>query len=297
MKFFKFCFIAAMTLTLTACGAHTHHKQSTGRDLSGPTFNQALALQYSGFSIYQSERGSDWLDSDLFEAKARKSAQDQRVLPENPKDWDVPVEDATLLGNEYQNLMRALNHSRDTYPRMSARAQAAFDCWVEQEAQDGQPRHIQACRRTYYTAMYTIADRTDGHDGKEKRSMHSGDEYRSMDMGAAANNVFFDFNSVALSETEMRTVRNLARQFMRSGADRLLLVGHTDSSGSANYNRRLSRERAQAVADAFTSLGVSSGKIAIRAAGERRPMVETGDGAKERQNRRVTIQFQEKVRG
>jgi outer membrane protein OmpA-like peptidoglycan-associated protein len=69
----------------------------------------------------------------------------------------------------------------------------------------------------------------------------------------------------------------------------VVIVANTDTSGSANYNLRLSERRAKAAADALVTLGVAPDSISTRGKGETDPAVPTGDNAPEPLNRRVTI--------
>jgi OmpA-OmpF porin, OOP family len=72
-------------------------------------------------------------------------------------------------------------------------------------------------------------------------------------------------------------------------ATRLLVVGHTDTSGGVAYNLRLSERRAKAVADALVSLGVPGETMNIDWKGKTDLAVQTPDGVKEPLNRRTTI--------
>jgi outer membrane protein OmpA-like peptidoglycan-associated protein len=72
-------------------------------------------------------------------------------------------------------------------------------------------------------------------------------------------------------------------------ATKVIVVGHTDTSGSDAYNNRLSERRAKAVADALVGAGVAQGSMAVDWKGESQPAVQTGDGVKEPLNRRSTI--------
>ena len=67
------------------------------------------------------------------------------------------------------------------------------------------------------------------------------------------------------------------------------MAGHADTSGTQRYNQDLSRRRAQAVASELVRLGVPREAITVQAFGESRPLVPTGDGVREPQNRRVEI--------
>ena len=67
------------------------------------------------------------------------------------------------------------------------------------------------------------------------------------------------------------------------------LVGHADTSGSAQYNVGLSQRRVNRVASALDAAGVNMGGVTRAARGEADPAVATGDGVREPRNRRVEI--------
>jgi len=70
---------------------------------------------------------------------------------------------------------------------------------------------------------------------------------------------------------------------------RIEVAGHTDSSGTARYNAGLSQRRAQNVAAELVRLGVPRAAINVQGFGESRPLVQTAQGVREPQNRRVEI--------
>ena len=67
------------------------------------------------------------------------------------------------------------------------------------------------------------------------------------------------------------------------------VLGHTDSTGSDEYNQALSQRRAQSVSDYLSARGVALARIGIRGYGESQPIAsnDTDDGRAE--NRRVEI--------
>ncbi len=69
----------------------------------------------------------------------------------------------------------------------------------------------------------------------------------------------------------------------------VVVVGHTDTSGSNAYNMRLSERRAKAVADGLVSAGVAQTGLQVDWKGESDLAVATPDGVKEPLNRRATI--------
>jgi opacity protein-like surface antigen len=101
--------------------------------------------------------------------------------------------------------------------------------------------------------------------------------------------VFFEFDSDALTPEATNIISLAANAAKQSGSCRITVTGHTDTSGSVAYNEALSQRRAQAVTGALIGDGVAEGDIAVQWRGETEPLVPTGDGVKEPQNRRVTI--------
>jgi OmpA-OmpF porin, OOP family len=70
-----------------------------------------------------------------------------------------------------------------------------------------------------------------------------------------------------------------------------MLAGHTDRSGSAQYNMALAERRNTSVRGYMTSRGIPAGQISGQAFGESQPRVPTADGVREPQNRRVEITY------
>ncbi|MBO1073184.1 OmpA family protein [Roseomonas marmotae] len=101
--------------------------------------------------------------------------------------------------------------------------------------------------------------------------------------------VFFDWDRADLTARARQIIAEAAQAASRVQATRIEVSGHTDSSGSPQYNQRLSQRRADAVAAELVRLGVQRSEITIRAYGESQPLVATADGVREPQNRRVEI--------
>ena len=102
--------------------------------------------------------------------------------------------------------------------------------------------------------------------------------------------VYFPFDQFVLTPDAQAVVRQAA-DYSRSGrgATRIVIVGHTDSSGSVQYNTRLSERRARAVADGLVGAGVAQNLVQVDWKGETQLAVPTGDGVKEPLNRRATV--------
>jgi len=101
--------------------------------------------------------------------------------------------------------------------------------------------------------------------------------------------VFFGFNKSNLSAEAERVVHEAAAAAHQFGSAQIIVVGHTDTVGSNSYNMRLSLRRAAVVKAELVEDGIKRDMIEASGKGETELMVQTGDGVKEPQNRRATI--------
>jgi outer membrane protein OmpA-like peptidoglycan-associated protein len=101
--------------------------------------------------------------------------------------------------------------------------------------------------------------------------------------------VFFDFNKWSLTADAQVVVAEASETFVKTGAVKVLVIGHTDTVGSASYNHALSERRAASVAAEMVRLGVPNDAITTEGRGFSEPMVPTGPGVREPQNRRAVI--------
>jgi len=69
----------------------------------------------------------------------------------------------------------------------------------------------------------------------------------------------------------------------------VLIEGHTDNTGNADFNVKLSQQRADAVRSLLVARGVAPERIATRGHGPKYPIVENDTPAGRQQNRRVEI--------
>jgi outer membrane protein OmpA-like peptidoglycan-associated protein len=79
----------------------------------------------------------------------------------------------------------------------------------------------------------------------------------------------FDFNSARVRPESLQALANLA-QALQSDAlkdSRFAVEGHTDALGRADYNQKLSQQRALAVRDVLTTQGVAQTRLAASGKG------------------------------
>ena len=95
--------------------------------------------------------------------------------------------------------------------------------------------------------------------------------------------VFFSFDAA-------QTIIGVLADYVPSGTD-VLITGHTDSVGSAQYNERLGMRRAQFVADRLNKAGVAAERMKLASRGESEPIASNDSTVGRAKNRRVDIQF------
>jgi outer membrane protein OmpA-like peptidoglycan-associated protein len=111
------------------------------------------------------------------------------------------------------------------------------------------------------------------------------------------SDVSFATGSAAI-RPEMRSVLDpLAASLQNDPNTRLMIVGHTDSTGSAAINNPLSVERAQSVRDYLTARGVTASRIETAGRGDREPVADNSTEAGRAKNRRVEIFLREPAQG
>lgn len=101
--------------------------------------------------------------------------------------------------------------------------------------------------------------------------------------------VLFETGSARLRPQADAKLRPIAGYLRAHASQQLRVDGYTDSVGSAQANLLLSRDRARAVADALTALGVDGARLHLEGHGEDSPIASNLDAQGRQQNRRVEV--------
>ena len=105
----------------------------------------------------------------------------------------------------------------------------------------------------------------------------------------ASNKIQFDVNRSQVKPESRAILVDLANVLKNYPEDIILVAGHTDSDGAADYNLKLSEMRAQAVSDVLIANGVPGETIQIRGYGETQPVASNNTAAEKALNRRVEL--------
>ncbi len=105
--------------------------------------------------------------------------------------------------------------------------------------------------------------------------------------------VFFDFDKSNITPEAASILDNAVSAYANPSCSNvpIMLAGHTDTVGSQSYNIGLSQRRNASVQAYLTSRNVPASAISTEAFGETDLRVQTADGVRELQNRRVEITY------
>ncbi len=107
------------------------------------------------------------------------------------------------------------------------------------------------------------------------------------DRGTLEALILFEFDEAELTETGQSQVQAKATALRNNPGVELRIEGHADEVGTEQYNVDLGMERANAVVEAMTGAGISSGRLSAMSHGESRPLTEGRSAEARSQNRRV----------
>ena len=121
--------------------------------------------------------------------------------------------------------------------------------------------------------------------------MAGSDRYVATDRGLEIElNVTFAHNSSQITEAFDTEIANTADILNQNADLRVIIEGHTDSTGTDQYNEWLSRKRATAVAERMVNkYGVNPEQLETRGMGESQPIADNDSEEGRQMNRRVIL--------
>ena len=296
--------VAALGLVLAGCSSWLGLGGTDSAQSAPSAFNQALAKDYDAlsqsittgndtghagfFSSPFAYLGVDfWSKSpsealvNAFADKASRAAKGGDVAPE--PSIDSASESARA------RLVMAVEAGKDRFPDDAARAQADYDCWILDTMVASQASAASQCRASLGGSLSRLE--ADVRPAPPPPPPPPEPAQSPAPAPAASNDytVYFDFDSWTLTAEDLAVLTQVINTVRAGGQTHITVVGHTDTSGPADYNQHLSVERAHVVVEALVDLGARRKSIRASGVGETDLAVETGDGVREPKNRRTVI--------
>jgi outer membrane protein OmpA-like peptidoglycan-associated protein len=101
--------------------------------------------------------------------------------------------------------------------------------------------------------------------------------------------LLYDFDSDRIKAEAATNLRNLAQSLQKYPKTDVLIVGHTDATGSDDYNMRLSQQRADAASRFLTGEGIASTRLRTSGRGELEPIMTNDTESGQAANRRIEV--------
>ena len=140
-------------VTLSACTGDWDDDEVRALDPGPDPFDQALFDAYIDLAVGE-QAEEDWRDVDQFLARARRIAGGEAVVPDRVEDRELPPEAIPALETARVELVTALARGGRIFaPVDAARAQALYDCWIQEVEEDHQRSDIDNCRRAFRSAL------------------------------------------------------------------------------------------------------------------------------------------------
>jgi len=104
--------------------------------------------------------------------------------------------------------------------------------------------------------------------------------------------IYFSINKFDIRDDAARILDSVAKAAQQSGGRKVVLTGHTDTTGSPALDQKLSEDRVRSARDYLVRRGVSVSTITMVGKGKTDPRVHTADQVSEQGNRNVHIEIE-----
>lgn len=294
-----------VALSLGACSWFSDEDE--GANTTTP-FTQALSKDYSDLASQASalpaaaNTESFWQSLNPFSssesssdalAKQFSAKADLAQTGAEPEPEAAPNAQAQGI---HDQLVAAVAAGKDQFPEQAARAQADYDCWVIYGTVPSAAAASQACKTSLDSSLVRLTSLVHPAPAPAPPPPPVASAPIAPPSAAPAptpaNNVFtvyFDWDSWTLKAEQLKVLTDVINTARAGGQSNIVIVGHTDTSGPADYNMKLSVRRANVVVEALVDMGARRAALHASGVGETDLAVQTGDNVREAKNRRTVI--------
>ena len=305
---------SVLAISLAGCSSLFGDDEDTDATAAGAgsAFTQALGKDYTDLASQASSMPAEpGAEQGFFESLNPFSSSPESSSDLLAKAYTAKAElanagtepEAEAAANPAQTqirgrLVRAVAAGKEQFPEQAARAQADYDCWVLYGTVPTAAAASQACKSSLDGSLLRLETAARPAPAPVMPAPvapapvpapvpASAPAAQSSDF-----TVYFDFDSWTLKAEQLHVLTDVINTARTGGQANINVVGHTDTSGSADYNQKLSVHRANVVVEALVDMGARRAAIHASGVGETDLAVATGDNVKEAKNRRTVISLQ-----
>lgn len=292
MSLAKVFFIIIGLISLFSCSA-SYEKLTKTEFNPKNEISKYLLLEYKEKAVFEAEEMHDWDSAKLYSEKALDAAQGKKILPQNLSYWKIPADKRFEIIKGHNNLMSIYEDSLSLDPYNLAKAISSLDCWSEQQEENWQTWDINRCRDDFLKAMHILYDAISNNQNKDYQSNIKNIDDSATVVTQNSNDdilqiIYFDFDKSKLSDISLKNIHNFVK-INKSIIKDYIVIGHTDTKGSKEYNQILSNKRAKTVKLILIELGIDAENIKVIGKGEEDLRVKTEDEIEHPANRRAEI--------
>jgi len=224
---------------------------------TGSAFSQELYREYLYLATLEDDE-NDYPEVPYYLDKAKRAAGGEEVPAIKVADRTLP-EDGVATATTMYEQVEAKRAVSAEYPRLVARLQAQYECYVEEKEENNQPKEIHDCQEEFEEILAQFP---------------AAPAVRHVELSADA---LFAFDKATLRSKGVEKLDKLVHDLGDVTYDTIVVVGHTDPLGSDAYNQGLSERRAATVAHYLTTHGVKANTIRSEGRGESELKVTPAD--------------------
>ena len=264
-------------------------------------FSKHLFEAYKIKADFEAIEMHDWNSAKLYSEKGLAATKGEKILPQKITYWKIEPTKRFDLIKGYNNLMIIYNDALIVDPYNLAKAISSLDCWSEQQEENWQTWDINKCRDDFINSMhaiYGLINEKNQESSKQELTSSISKNVKSTNDSASIVTqdkqqnilqiIYFDFDKSYLTQVSLNKIKNFVNT-NKETINKFIIVGHTDTMGTKEYNMKLSIDRAEAVQDILLDIGIQKENIKILGRGEKDLSVKTGDEVAHPANRRAEI--------
>ena len=286
--------VLVLILVFSLACSSSYKKLSNNSFSISNEFSRHLLNEYKNKADFEAKEMHDWNSAKLYSEKALLAANGIRIKPEKIDYWKISNKHIGELQKAFDNLMSVYANAIESNPHDLAIAISALDCWAEQQEENWQTWDIKKCKNDYLNAMHNIYNTISKNEINKSETVDENNLTVSASIVTKDENdeilqiIYFDFDKSSLTEVSLEEIKMFLKKNY-SKIKKYLIIGHTDTMGTKEYNYKLSLERAIVVKKILIDNNIDEENIKIIAKGEDDLLIKTVDEMKHPANRRVEI--------
>ena len=293
MNLKNFFVLVAIIFFSMACSS-SYKKLSNNSFSTSDNFSRHLLNEYKNKADFEAKEMHDWNSAKLYSEKALSAVNGIKVKPEKIEYWKISNKHIRELQKAFENLMNIYTDAIESNPRDLAIAISSLDCWAEQQEENWQTWDIKKCKNDYLNAMHNIYNTINKKEINKSKTVDENNLTVSASIVTKDENdeilqiIYFDFDKSSLTAVSIEEIKKFLKKY-NDQIKKYLIIGHTDTMGTKEYNYKLSLERAITVKNILIDNNINEKDIKIIAKGEDDLLIKTADQTKHPVNRRAEI--------